>query len=386
MADDPDDIPRSDPPLPPEDRLWRHPSEMARTAAPPLPTGHAARRRGRRRALVAVAVLSGLTGAAASVVVLATAGSLSTRSVTRIERRTMAVSPSTTTPRNVRTVAASAAPAIVEVAAAAGEQRRRGSGVVLRADGLILTSAQLVATADRVVVTWASGRTAEASVEGHDDMTGLAALRVEGDDLPTPTVEAQLPRPGDVAVTVAASSGTSGPTLTQGLVSATGAHADPDGGRLLGLIETDRPVPGWADGGALVDGDGRLRGVSLAVAGAAATGWAVPIAVAEQVAGDLDERGRVNRGWLGISGVPSDPDGDVPAGVSIAEVASDSPAAAAGLAPGDVVVAVAGQGVRSLADVQAAMIRFRPGQAVGVAVVNDGDTTIVEITLARAPG
>lgn len=358
---------------------------MARPAPPPLPAGHAARRRGRRRALVAVAVLSGLTGAAASVAVLAAVGSLSTRSVTRIERRTTSVAPSSTTLRSIRTVASSAAPAIVEVAASAGVERRRGSGVVLRADGLILTSARMVATADRVVVTWASGRTAEASVEGHDDMTGLAALRVEGDDLPTPTIEAQLPRPGDMAVTVAASSRTSGPTLTQGLVSATGAHADPDGGRLLGLIETDRPVPGWADGGALVDGEGRLRGVSLAVAGAEATGWAVPIALAEQVAGDLDARGRVDRGWLGISGVPSDPDGDVPAGLGIAEVASDSPAAAAGLAPGDVVVAVAGQGVRSLADVQATMIQVRPGQVVAVAVNHDGETTIVEITLARAP-
>jgi len=388
MADEPDDEPRPGAPLPPEDRLWRHPSELARGASVVAVPGIDGRPRRRRRALMAVAVLSGITGAAATVVALAAVGSLSTRTVNRVEREavTSVVPVSITTVSTARALTSSVAPAVVEVTVTAGSgEQRRGSGVVLTADGLILTSAHLVAGASSVVVTWPSGRAAAARVEGHDDLSGLAAITVDRSGLSTATVDLAPPEPGEVAVTVAASSGTAGPTLTQVVVSATRTHADADGGRLLGLIETDRPVPDGADGGALVDEDGNLRGVSLWVPDDVTTGWAVPAEVAQRVADDLSRLGRVDRGWLGVRGTASNPEGDVPAGLAVEDVAAGSPAHGVGLEPDDVVLAVDGQRVRSLADVQAALTMTRPGQLVTVERARDGTTSTLEVTLADAP-
>lgn len=386
VVDEPDDWSDPGAPLPPEDRLWRHPSELAR-AASPAATVAGTRRRGRRRGLVTLAVLSGITGATATIVALAAMGSLSPRTVERIERVAAPVAPAAvpTTSRSARAIASSVAPAVVEVTATVGVERRRGSGVVMTTDGLILTSSALVADATSVMVRWPSGRSGAATTHGHDDLTGLAALAVPGSDFPTATIDLSPPKPGETAITVASGTGSQGPTLTQGMVSSSQAHADPEAGRLLGLIETDRPVPGWADGGALVDGEGRLRGVCLSVPAHPATGWAVPVEVAQRVAEDLSTMGRVDRGWLGVRGAPSDPVETDPVGVGIDEVGVDSPAEAAGLLAGDVIVAVDRAPVRSLADVQAALTLTRPDQVVRVERARAGETTTVDVTLAETP-
>lgn len=353
----------------------------------PAATVTSTRRRERRGGLVTLAVLSGITGATATIVALAAMGTLSPRTVERIERVAAPPAPAAvpTSARSARTVASSVAPAVVEVTATVGTERRRGSGVVVTADGLILTSSALVAEATAVVVRWPSGRSSAATTHGHDDLTGLAALAVQGSGFPTAAVDLSPPMPGETAITVAAGTGSQGPTLTQGVVSSSQAHADPEAGRLLGLIETDRPVPGWADGGALVDGDGRLRGVCLSVPAHPATGWAVPVEVAQRVAEDLSTMGRVDRGWLGIRGTPSDPMETDPAGVGIDEVGVDSPAEAAGLVAGDLIVAVDRTPVRSLADVQAALNLTRPDQVVHLERARAGETTTVEVTLAETP-
>lgn len=384
MRDEADDRSGPGAPLPPDDRLWRHPSELV----PPAPLAPAATGPvpgGRRRVLVAVAVLSGLTGAAATVATLVAMGTFSPRVVERVERRPVADITPTTAVRTARAVATSVAPAVVEVVATVGGQHRRGSGVVVRQDGLILTSAHLVEGATAVVVTWPSGRSGTASVSGHDDLTGLAALDVDGSGLPTAAFDITTPRTGEPAITVAAWSAGGGPTLTQGFISAVGAHADPAGGRLLGLIEVDDPVPSWADGGALVDDQGQVRGVCLWVADGGATGFAVPAEVALRVASDLDRFGRVDRGWLGITGSATGPTGAAPGGVRVDEVADGSPAERAGLAPGDVITAVDGAPVRALADVQAALALTRPGQQVELERARDSRVAPVTVTLAPAP-
>jgi len=338
---------------------------------------------------VAVAVLSGITGATATVVSLGALGMFSTRTVQRVERvdrgSPASVLPVTTV-RTTRSVATTVAPAVVEVSVTVGDIRRQGSGVVLRADGLILTSSRLVTGVDEALVTWPSGRAESAIVRGHDQLSGLAALTVAGrQGLAIARIDPRPPDTGDTAITVAAWTTAQGPTVTQGVVSATGAHADPDGGRMLGLIETDRPVPDWADGGALVDGEGHLRGVCLSVPDKDTTGWAVPVEVALRVADDLRARGRVDRGWLGIRGSAADAAGSVPAGVTVEEVTDGSPAADADLATGDLVTSVGGERVRSLADVQAALNMTRPGDEVRVTRLRDDETMSVTVTLGDAP-
>ncbi len=332
-----------------------------------------------------MAVLSGITGAAATLTSLLALGTLSPRVVERVERQPVASATATTAVRTARSVAASAAPAVVEITVAVGEARQRGSGVVMREDGLILTSAQLVAGATSVVVTWPSGRSDRADIVGSDELTGLAAIDVGGSGYPTVSLDTTPPEPGERAITVAAWSGAAGPTLTQGVISATGTHADPDAGRLLGLIETDNPVPEWADGGALLDDQGRVRGVCLSLEQGEATGFAVPAEVALRVATDLDQLGRVDRGWLGIRGSSSDPDGSVPAGMSVENVTLGSPAAVAGILPGDVVIAVDQDRVRSLADIQAALTLTRPGQVVQVERARAGQIATVLVVLDPPP-
>ncbi len=385
MPDEPDDWSDPGTPLPPEDRLWRHPSEVARTSAPTPPVVEARKARHSRRGLVSVAVLSGLTGAAATVMVLAAVGSLSPRTIERAQpAKTTSMPPTAAVTLTASSAAASVAPAVVQLSVTVGNARRAGSGVVVREDGLIITSEALLADADAVTVTWPSGRTAPGTVHGQDDMTGLAAVSVEGSGFEIGVGDGDPPAPGERAITVGGSASSAGPTLTQGVIGATSTHADPEEGRLLGLIETDQPVPDWADGGALVDGEGHLLGVCLTVPDKT-TGFAVPMDVAERVAEDLSTMGRVDRGWLGVRGSASDATGDTPVGVRVDEVAPDSPADDAGVAPGDVLTSVDGHTVRSLADVSAALTLTRPGDEITVRRARGEQVSTVDIALDPAP-
>ncbi|HEV7720513.1 MAG TPA: trypsin-like peptidase domain-containing protein [Iamia sp.] len=375
-------------PLPPEDRLWRHPSEVARAAAaeaassvePDLAPGADSRR---RRVLVTVGLLSGLAGAAATVVSLAALGAFTAPVAERDVAGTTA--PPTTAAISATAIATSVAPAVVEVTATVGLQTRRGSGVVARSDGLILTSEQLVTGASTVVVTWPSGRQVEAVLEGVDDLTGLAAITVAGTGYPAATLDMTPPRPGDQAIAVSARYGGDAPTVVDATVNVTSTHVEAGDAVLVGLIETDHAVPEDADGGALVDDDGNLRGICVALTQRTDAGWAVPAEVALRVADDLRRLGRVDRGWLGIGGEPAATAGAVPAGFAVDLVMPGSAAELVGLAPGDVVLSVDDQRVRSLYDVKAALTLTRPGQSV-VLEVNRGDqTTVVEAVLTATP-
>lgn len=368
-------------PLPPEDRLWRHPSELARSAGPGGP-GESGRR---SRPLATAGVLSGLAGAAVTVVSLAALATFTAPSAL-VERGANGSSgPPTTAIGSAPAIATSVAPAVVEVTATLGDEVRHGSGVVARSDGLVLTSAQLVAVATAVVVTWPSGRREEATIEGRDPMTGLAAITVAGTGYPTATLDMTPPRPGDETIAVSARSGGSAPLVVEATVSATGTHVADGDAMVVGLIETDQPVPAGADGGALVDREGHLRGICIALADGVDTGWAVPAEVALRVADDLRRLGRVDRGWLGIAGAAVAGDDAAPAGFGVDEVMAGSPAEQAGLEAGDVVLAVDDQRVRSLADVQAALTLTRPGQTVALDVDRADHTLEVEATLVPAP-
>lgn len=382
IDDDGDDL--SSAPLPPDDRLWRHPSELAAASRRPSP----------RRPLVAIGVVSGLAGAAAAVVALTALGAFSAGTV---EERDLVATPTSTTttappPTTVvataRAVATSVAASVVEVTATSADGTvSRASGVVARSDGLVLTSAQLISGAGAVVVTWPSGRREDARVEGVDTLTGLAAVSVTGDGFPTAALDITPPRLGEQAITVSARSGVTEPTVVVGRVSATGTHVTAGEDVLVGLIETDTPIPADADGGALVDGDGNLRGVCLSLGDedGAAAGWAVPTEVALRVADDLRRLGRVDRGWLGVQGESADVDGAVPAGFAVSEPKPGSPAETAGMLPGDVLISVDDHRVRSLDDVRSALTLTRPGQTV-VVELNRGDQTLeLPVVLSTAP-
>jgi S1-C subfamily serine protease len=157
-----------------------------------------------------------------------------------------------------------------------------------------------------------------------------------------------------------------------------------------GLIQTDRPMPPDADGGALADGDGDVVGMCVRLEsedGIGMAGYAVPIDVATAVADDLVAHGRIRRAWLGVEGDNLDADEAAELGLDggavVEQVANGGPADASGLASGDVVVAVDGVPVNSMEDLAAAVSAHRPGQRVILAYRRDGSDGIAVVILAE---
>jgi S1-C subfamily serine protease len=254
-----------------------------------------------------------------------------------------------------------------------------GSGSVLTADGFILTSAHVVDAARDAEVTFADGDEATADVTGRDPLSDLAVLRARG-HVPSPVIRgnaAQL-RVGQLVVAIGSPLGLAG-SVTTGVISALGRSLPTRSGRVIDeVIQTDAALNPGNSGGALVDSAGCLVGVNTAVAGIG-VGLAVPInATTEQIIASLMRNGRVRRGWLGIAGaqVPLQPQLVAKLGhkrgVQIGQVVAHSPAAAAGLHAGDILVAIDGRAMATPTDIQALMVEDSIGRPVEVTVWRNG--------------
>jgi len=340
-----------------------------------------------------IAVVAGLTGAAVAVTTVALSGGLRTRVIEHQNPIQPAVATTPTTApsaKTVRRLVTDTAAVVAGIDVQVGSTRRRGSGLVVRADGVLVTSEALVRSADRVVVTFADGRAEEGTVAGRDPATGVAVVRVTRTGLTVARFDARTPQPGDPAVLVAGppEQGQE-PWVSPGVVSSVNRLVAGHGTTLAGLIETDRPVPQIADGGALVAEDGTVQGLGLQLSSAddPDAGYAVPIAVANSVATDLLAYGRVRLAWLGVEGDDL-PDGlarnlAVTGGAVLSSVAPGSPAAAAGLRSSDVVVDVDGNPVASMAGLIEVLHQYRPGQQVVLTVVRGKARATMRVTLAE---
>ncbi len=224
-----------------------------------------------------------------------------------------------------------------------------GSGVILTADGLLLTNRHIIKDADEIRVVLAEGRSLDVSVVGFDPETDLAVLKANATGLPAITVgRPQSLRVGDVVLAIGNPFGI-GQTVTMGIVSATGRSH-------LGLtsiedfIQTDAAINPGNSGGALVDAQGRLVGINTAIysesGGSQGVGFAIPADLATKVMSQVAAKGRVERGWIGISGLDVTPDLAesfglrVNKGVLVESTLKESPAEQAGLRPGDVISAL----------------------------------------------
>jgi serine protease Do len=344
--------------------------------------------------MLAVAVVAGLTGAAVAVTALALTGSLSPRVVQKepvVSSAQLAAVTTLPAPPTVRALARKAAVTVAEVHVAVGALEKIGSAVVLQADGVLLTSEALVRDVGAAKVLLADGRQLKATVVGRDPEAGLAVLRVPADDLTAAAQAATLPKPGDQAITVAgrSSAGTE-PWVSLGVVSSTDRSVPITDGQLWGLIETDSPVPQNADGGALLDPDGNVSGISLHLASDGGLGYAVPIEVASMIGLDLLEHGRVRAAWLGVMsanlGEPEAEELGVDGGARLTSVAPDGPAARAGLRPDDVIIRVGTNAIRARADLTGSMHTHRPGEVVSLLVLRDGKEISVDAKLRERSG
>lgn len=272
--------------------------------------------------------------------------------------------------------------------------RGTGSAVVLSADGLLVTSAHVVEGGDGGTATLADGRELGFDVVGADRLTDLAAVRVQGGDLtPAELGRAESLRVGQLVVAVGSPLGFGG-SVSAGVVSALGRSITTTDGphaRIVeNVIQTDAALHPGNSGGALADSRGRVVGINTAVVGpfiGQGLGLAVPLDDATRsVLGDLVRDGRVRRAYLGLAGggrpLPPRAAERVgrTTGVEVTSVVAGGPAARAGLTPDAIVVAVDGEPVRSLGDLQRAMTAGRIGRATNLTVLGaDGALSDVEV-------
>ncbi len=264
-----------------------------------------------------------------------------------------------------------------------------GSGVVITADGYIVTNDHVVDGGEGYQVVLSDGRTTySATLVGTDPLTDLAVLDISAEGLtPIEYGSAAALDVGDAAVAVGSPLGLEGgPSLTVGVVSAFGRQVQTSATDILyGMIQTDAPITSGSSGGALVDGAGRLIGITTAVGvsdvGVEGIGFATPIEIVTRVVDELVAEGEVGHAFLGISGITafdSAADGArVAAGVEIGSVGDGSAAATAGLVAGDVITSIDGLSVETMDELIVALrVRF-PGDSVELTV----NGTPVDVTL-----
>jgi len=251
-----------------------------------------------------------------------------------------------------------------------------GSGVVITPDGFMLTSAHVVERADEGVASFVDGRELEIEVVGTDPLSDLAVLRTGDDDVhPAELGDADALRVGQLVVAIGNPHGF-GSSITAGVVSALGRSLPTRRGRVVdSVIQTDAALNPGSSGGALADGSGRVVGINTAVAGVG-LGLAVPInRTTRAIVAALMTEGRVRRAYLGLAGGsrPLPPRLAARLGrrsaVEVVDVVDGSPAAAGGLRPEDLIVALDGAEVRGVDDIQRLMTAERIGETVTATVV-----------------
>jgi S1-C subfamily serine protease len=268
--------------------------------------------------------------------------------------------------------------------------RGSGSGVVISSDGFIITSAHVVEGARRVSASFVDGSEYGAQIVGSDPLSDLAVLRASADDLHAAQLgDAEALRVGQLVVAVGNPRGFEG-SVTAGVVSALGRSLPTRAGRVVdNVIQTDAALNPGNSGGALADGSAHVVGINTAVAGFG-LGLAVPINdTTRTIVAALMSEGRFRRAYLGIGGGsrPLPPrlarERGQSTGIEVVDVAPGSPAAAAGLRPEDLIVAVDGHPVADIGELQRLMVSDRIGTRVAFEVIREGRSAVLRLVPAE---
>ena len=290
-------------------------------------------------------------------------------------------------------VARSATPAVVSVTTPGVGS---GSGIIIRADGVILTNAHVVADASQVEIGLADGRRAIGQVLGRDVRVDIAVVRVALDNLPAATLgNSDQLEVGQTAIAIGNPEGLDR-TVTTGIVSA--INRSPLGFEVGGLIQTDAAINPGNSGGPLLDSQGRVIGINSAILrGTTGLGFAVPINVAQDIANQLLTTGRITRAYLGI--VPAELTPEIVArfrlpvreGVIVRTVGARTPAARAGFQSSDIITAIDDSPVPTTSELFRVLRRHKPGDTVRIAVARldrTGQTatrSVITVRLIEAP-
>jgi serine protease Do len=269
----------------------------------------------------------------------------------------------------------------------------QGSGFFISADGYAVTNNHVVDKATTVEIATDEGKSYTAKVIGTDPRTDIALLKAEGrNDFPFVKFGDKIPRIGDWVLAVGNPFGLGG-TVTAGIVSARGR--DIGAGPYDDFIQIDAPVNKGNSGGPTFDVDGNVIGVNTAIfspsGGSVGIAFAIPSETVKTVVTQLKDKGAVTRGWIGVQIQPVTADIaenlglKTPQGALVAEPQAGSPAAAAGIAAGDVITAVNGNPVTNARDLAKQIGAMAPGTTVKLTVWRKGDEKSISLTLGELP-
>ncbi len=274
------------------------------------------------------------------------------------------------------------------------EEASLGSGVIVNANGYILTNNHVIEGADEIQVTLRDGRTSEAKLVGSDAEADLAVLKIKQDNLPVITLgDADALRVGDVVLAIGNPFGV-GQTVTLGIVSATGRSS-------LGIntfenfIQTDAAINPGNSGGALITARGELIGINTAIfsksGGSQGIGFAIPMSLAKNSMAQIVEKGYVSRGWMGVEiqeltpqlaesfGLKDEK------GIIIAGVLRDGPADKGGLQPGDIITRINNKAIESGHDALNTIGQTQPGEKITVQGQRDGKSLELKVEVGERP-
>ena len=295
-ADD-DDSPVGGAPLPPDDRLWRHPSELGQPVSSSIVAPSSESDSSTSR-LWAVAVVAGLIGSALSLGVVAVSGRLSNdviekpAAIERVAVRPIAeLSAASSSGRGVISIAKSVAPAIARLEVTSEQGKTIASAILVRTDGYLATNAHVVAHVTSLVVVLSDGSELTGRVVGTDSMTDIAVVKVDRDQLPVAVLGSATDlESGQTAITIGSPLGPAGgPSVTLGVISALGRRvSSSDGVELHDMIQTDAPTATGSSGGALCDDSGSVIGMTTTISTSSdptanALGYAIPVEIVRAV-------------------------------------------------------------------------------------------------------
>ncbi|MDC0601994.1 trypsin-like peptidase domain-containing protein [Aliiglaciecola sp.] len=287
------------------------------------------------------------------------------------------------------------APAVVNIYSSSTDIVRRrqvsrtslGSGVIMNQSGYIVTCWHVIKDAESTIVGLPDGRTLEGNLVGYDELTDLAVLKIEADNLHViPQTEQPEVRAGDVVLAIGNPLNI-GQTITQGIVSRSGHTVTLN---FRELIQTDAVLHQGNSGGALVDSNGTLIGINNAnfktldeqrrVVDVNGIFFALPYSLARRVMDEIIENGRATHGQLGFSG-GIDPNIE---GVVITDVVSGGPSDLAGLKQFDIILSMDGVSLISLDQTFDMITKSRPGQQIELSISRGGTIINVSVTVGEA--
>ncbi len=274
------------------------------------------------------------------------------------------------------------------------KQSGLGSGVIVDKDGYILTNYHVIKDADEIKVKLSDKREFKGKVVGIDPKTDLAVIKIDSDHLPSIRIgDSDKLKVGETVIAIGNPFGLN-QTVTSGIVSATG-RANVGIADYEDFIQTDAAINPGNSGGALVNVRGELVGINTAIfstsGGYQGVGFAIPSSMAKIVMENLVRKGKVVRGWLGVSIQPVTPELAKQFGIKedrgalVGDVVEGSPAEKAGIQRGDVITAIDGKDINDPAALRNMVAGIPPGTKVSLTVLRSGKEQKMEVLIAELP-